>query len=48
VDDRRIWIQLGAPAYLKGTVNDERIRNMPNGPAIAVVKPDGLHVVSIA
>jgi cytoskeletal protein RodZ len=48
VDDKRIWVQLGAPAYLKGTVNDERIRNMPNGPAIAVVKPDGLHVVSIA
>ena len=48
VDDKRIWLQLGAPAYLKGTVNGERIRNMPNGPAIAVVKPEGLQVVSIA
>jgi cytoskeleton protein RodZ len=48
VDDKRIWVQLGAPAYLKGTVNGERIRNMPDGPAVAVVKPDGLQVVSIA
>lgn len=48
VDDKRIWLQLGAPAYLKGTVNGERIRNMPKGPAIAVVKPEGLEVVSIA
>jgi cytoskeleton protein RodZ len=48
VDHKRIWLQLGAPAYLKGTVNGERIRNMPNGPAIAVVKPEGLQVVSIA
>ena len=46
VDGKRIWMQLGAPAYLEGTVNGERIRNMPNGPAIAVVKPDGLEVVS--
>jgi cytoskeleton protein RodZ len=48
VDDKRIWLQFGAPAYLKGTVNGERIHNMPNGPAIAVVKPEGLQVVSIA
>jgi cytoskeleton protein RodZ len=48
VDDKRIWLQLGAPAYLKGTVNGERIHNMPKGPAIAVVKPDGLQVVSTA
>ena len=48
VDDKRIWLQLGAPAYLKGTVNGQRIHNMPNGPAIAVVKPQGLQVVSIA
>ena len=48
VDNKRIWLQLGAPAYLKGTVNGERISNMPNGPAIAVVKPEGLQVVSIA
>jgi cytoskeletal protein RodZ len=48
VDDKRLWVQLGAPAYLKGTVNGKRIRNMPAGPAIAVVKPDGLHLVSIA
>jgi cytoskeletal protein RodZ len=48
VDDKRLWVQLGAPAYLKGTVNGKRIRNMPAGPAIAVVKRDGLHLVSIA
>ena len=48
VDDKRIWLQLGAPAYLKGTVNGERIRNMPKGPAIAIVKPDGLELVSVA
>ena len=48
VDNKRIWLQLGAPGYLKGTVNGQRIHNMPNGPAIAVVKPQGLEVVSIA
>jgi cytoskeleton protein RodZ len=48
VDDKRIWLQLGAPAYLKGTVNGKQIRNMPEGPAVAVVQPDGLHVVSTA
>jgi hypothetical protein len=48
VDDKRLWVQLGAPAYLEGTVNGKRIRNMPAGPAIAVVKRDGLHLVSIA
>lgn len=47
-DDKRVWLQLGAPAYLKGTVNGERIRNMPNGPAIAVVTPEGMRVVSTA
>jgi helix-turn-helix protein/uncharacterized protein DUF4115 len=48
VDDKRLWMQLGAPVYLKATVNGERIRNMPGNPAIAVVKADGLHVVSTA
>lgn len=48
VEEKRVWLQLGAPAYLKGTVNGERVRNMPGAPAIAVVKPDGLHVVSTA
>jgi len=48
VDDKRIWVQLGAPSYLKGTVNGERIKNMPNGPAIAIVKADGLELVSTA
>jgi cytoskeleton protein RodZ len=48
VDDKRIWMQLGAPVYLKGTVNGARIRNMPNAPAIAVVKTDGLQLVSVA
>jgi cytoskeletal protein RodZ len=48
VDDKRLWMQLGAPVYLKATVNGARIRNMPGNPAIAVVKADGLHVVSTA
>lgn len=48
VDDKRIWLQLGAPAYLKGTANGKQIRDMPESPAIAVVKSDGLHVVSTA
>jgi cytoskeletal protein RodZ len=48
VDEKRVWLQLGAPAYLKGTVNGKRIRNIPESPAIAVVKADGLHVVSTA
>jgi cytoskeletal protein RodZ len=46
VDDKRVWLQLGAPAYLKGTVNGKQVRNMPGSPAIAVVKADGLHLVS--
>jgi cytoskeletal protein RodZ len=48
VDDKRIWLQLGAPAYLKATVNGKQIRNMPEGPAVAVIQADGLHVVSTA
>jgi cytoskeletal protein RodZ len=48
VDDKRLWMQLGAPTYLKATVNGKRIGNMPGNPAIAVVKADGLHVVSTA
>jgi cytoskeleton protein RodZ len=48
VDEKRVWVQLGAPAYLQGTVNGDRIRNMPDGPSIAVVKADGLTLVSIA
>jgi cytoskeletal protein RodZ len=48
VDDKRLWMQLGAPAYLKATVNGQRVHNMPGDPAIAVVKADGLHVVSTA
>jgi cytoskeletal protein RodZ len=48
VDDKRLWMQLGAPAYLKAIVNGERVHNMPGDPAIAVVKADGLHVVSTA
>ena len=48
VDDKRVWLQLGAPAYLKGTVNGKQIRNMPRSPAIAVVKADGLQLVSTA
>ena len=48
VDDKRLWMQVGAPAYLKAIVNGERVHNMPGDPAIAVVKADGLHVVSTA
>jgi cytoskeleton protein RodZ len=45
---KRLWMQLGAPAYLRGTVNGHRIGNMPNGPAIVTVTSKGLQLVSVA
>jgi hypothetical protein len=45
---KRLWMQLGAPAYLRGTVNGHRIANMPNGPAIVTVTSKGLQLVSVA
>jgi cytoskeleton protein RodZ len=45
---KRLWMQLGAPAYLRGTVNGHRIHNMPNGPAIVTVTAKGLQLVTVA
>ena len=45
---KRLWMQLGAPAYLRGTVNGHRITNMPNGPAMVTVTAKGLQLVSVA
>ncbi len=45
---KRLWMQLGAPTYLRGTINGHRIKNMPNGPAIVTVTAKGLQLVSAA
>ena len=47
-DDKRLWLQLGNPVYLKGTLNGERVQNLPNGPAIVVATAEGLRTVSTA
>ena len=47
VDDKRIWLQLGAPAYLQGSVNGERIEHA-QGPGDRGRQAEGLEVVSIA
>jgi len=48
VDGKRLWLQLGNPVYLHGTVNRKPITNMPTGPATAVVTPKGLNLLTVA
>jgi cytoskeleton protein RodZ len=43
---KRLWMQLGAPAYLRGRVNGHRVTNMPTGPAVVTVTAKGLQRVS--
>jgi cytoskeletal protein RodZ len=47
-DDKRLWLQLGNPVYLKGTLNGRSVKNLPDGPAIVVATAEGLRTVSTA
>jgi cytoskeletal protein RodZ len=44
----RLWIELGAPAYLDARLNGHRVKNFPTSPAIVVVTAKGVRVVSTA
>jgi cytoskeletal protein RodZ len=48
VDDKKLWLQLGAPVYLKGLLNGDSVRNLPQKPAIVVASVDGVRTVSTA
>jgi Helix-turn-helix domain/RodZ C-terminal domain len=43
---KRLWMQLGAPAYLRGRVNGHRVTNVPTSPAVVIVTAKGLRRVS--
>jgi cytoskeletal protein RodZ len=43
---KRLWMQLGAPAYLRGRVNGHRVTNMPTGSAVVTVTAKGLQRIS--
>jgi cytoskeletal protein RodZ len=45
---KRLWIQLGAPAYLQAKLNGHRVQNFPTSPSIVVVTAKGARVVSTA
>jgi cytoskeleton protein RodZ len=47
-DGKRLWLQLGNPVYLKGTLNGRAVKNLPDGPAIVVATAEGLRTVSTA
>jgi cytoskeleton protein RodZ len=47
-DGKRLWLQLGNPVYLKGTLNGRAVENLPDGPAIVVATAEGLRTVSTA
>jgi len=48
IDDKRLWLQLGNPVYLKGLINGKTVTNLPQGPAIVVATAEGLRTVSTA
>jgi cytoskeleton protein RodZ len=45
---RRLWIQLGAPAYVTPRLNGHAVADFPTGPAIVVVSTKGVRTVSTA
>jgi cytoskeleton protein RodZ len=47
-DQKRLWLQLGNPVYLKGMLNGRSVKNLPDGPAIVVATAEGLRTVSTA
>jgi Domain of unknown function (DUF4115) len=44
---KKLWLQLGAPAYLKAKLNGHSA-GLPTSPAIVVVTAKGVHTVSTA
>jgi cytoskeleton protein RodZ len=44
----RLWIQLGAPAYLTAKLNGHRVRHFPTAPSIVVVTAKGVRTISTA
>ena len=45
---KRLWIQLGAPAYLTAKLNGHKVKKFPTSPSIVVVTAKGVRVVSTA
>jgi cytoskeleton protein RodZ len=45
---KRLWIELGAPAYLDAKLNGRRVKSFPKSPAVVVVTANGVRVVSTA
>jgi hypothetical protein len=45
VKNKRLWLELGAPANVNAKLNGERVR-FPGRPAIVVVTADGVRTVS--
>jgi cytoskeleton protein RodZ len=45
---KRLWIELGAPAYLDARLNGKRAKGFPTSPSIVVVTAKGVRVVSTA
>jgi cytoskeleton protein RodZ len=42
---RRLWLQLGAPAYLTPTLNGHAVKTFPDTAAIVVVTAKGVHTL---
>jgi cytoskeleton protein RodZ len=45
---RKLWVQLGAPAYLLPKLNGHRVKGFPTTPSIVVVTRKGVRTVSTA
>jgi hypothetical protein len=45
---RRLWIELGAPAYLVAKLNGHELKGFPDSPAIVVISVKGSRTVSTA
>jgi cytoskeleton protein RodZ len=43
---KRLWIQLGAPAYLVPKLNGHQVKNFPRMPAVIVVTAKGVRTIS--
>jgi cytoskeletal protein RodZ len=44
----RLWVQLGAPAYLVAKLNGHQVRHFPTAPSIVVVTAKGVRTISRA
>jgi hypothetical protein len=45
---KRLFIELGPAAYLDARLNGRPVQNLPDGPSIIRVTPDGVRVVTTA